>query len=270
MRWISGFLLVAFLSGEAVAAPCKKVSAGAVVDFSHPAADYRIERGGEDIQLTYFMQLRPGDRVTFAHDGFLSIQSGNGTATWRRINAPLCIVEGEVPNWIERAQASIGDRLTRSRDRGSVPMITRSEGPLRAAFEGAEAGEAIIASGERRLAFAWQGGVAPFSVRLSEPGGALLVDEHEIMSRTLILRKPRRLSEGTHTLEVADASGDPPLVVQLVAGPEAPPVGDAASAMARAGELASRGQELDAFMTLSPFREDSASAAAFMTILAAE
>ncbi len=268
MKFLALFLLFLGFSGSALAERCHRIPPGVIVDFNEPSHEYRLVRSKREEPIRFFMPLISGDRLSFSHTGYLSVQTADGTATWSSQYSPICVAEGEPVTWAERISQHITERLTRSRDRGYVPTVTRGEGSLRVAFGDAGSGYAVIGSGTRNLAFSWLQGISPFEVRLIDKAGALVVDESQVLSRTLILESPRVIPEGDYILEIRDSSGDDPIVVSLKAISPNGPVTDASSAMALAGELAASGRELDAFFVLSPYRFESKSASDFMDVLA--
>lgn len=261
--------LATALVPRAAAADCTDLKAGVVVDFQGGSANYELIRGERRVAISFFSEARNGDRLRLLQAGRISIQRGNGQIqNISQVGSWFCIRSGPPVRPFDNFVRNLGDLLTAARD-GVGSLITRGDGDLALAPRTLADGTAVVGTGSRSLALAWQGGVAPFSVEIGQAGRAPIVSEADIHARLLRLREPRMLASGRYTVRVRDATGAVVEGTFSASGHAPANPGSAEEAMGIAARLLEAGPShaYDAFLVLSPFRAQSQSASQLMDLV---
>jgi hypothetical protein len=209
--WIlAGYLC---LTGVANAA----LDVGWIDAVSDPLGIASIQRGSERAPITRFQTLREGDILSALGDARINIRLGEGSKSVAisASNSPYVIARvGEVPvvwskvmSWLREValrnmgkgqpeQERLAIAVTRSSDETNnplnIPMFPQTEYSLLA--------------GQRDLHFVWRGGIAPYSVRLTnKQTGALIAQQTNIVGEEVVL-KSVTIEPGTYLLRISDAS----------------------------------------------------------------
>lgn len=273
--WIAALVLAAPVAAQSPSSPkCRWINSGLIVNFLGRTDGYELLRGGRRITLAFFSELQGGDVLrVVARAGRLVVEEPSGsTFAVSAADGRLCVRRSSRPSKRDNFLRSIGELLTRRRDEPADDLVSRGGDPLQLAPADLAAGTALVTASVRTLAFAWNGGRAPFQVRMIAPDGAVLVAEHGIGKRLLRLSKPQSIAPGRYRVIVSDANG-----VEVsgafrsiadgssIASSESPD-----SAIARSAKLLAEGENrsFDAFLVLSRYRGDSGTPAELMDVLA--
>jgi len=202
------------LGGPANAA----VEVGWVEAVTNQTGTAVIQRGSERLSVTRFQMLQAGDILSATEDARIDIRLGEGSKVLAvtTANSPYLIQRvGEVPGawskmlgWLrEIALHKVGkgkpdvDRVAIAASRTGN---TNTEPLSLAMFSNPEY---FLLAGQRDLHLVWRGGVAPFSVRLTNKQTNALVGQQASVSARETTLTSAALDPGTYLLRVADASG---------------------------------------------------------------
>ena len=174
----------------------------------------RIERHGKSIAPALLLPLQVGDRLTSLRpDNELYVQLGNHRVIITAQNSPYRIPAIDAPpgflNRLRSKLVSVGGRLTTQYVRSSIPISTSSRGgdsPLSMPL--IEDGVSRFRTTRTGLALAWDGGTAPFLVRVLAIGKQELASQHVadgVRTRVEFTRGPVPL--GIIQVVVQDSAG---------------------------------------------------------------
>ena len=134
------------------------------------AAVLHLERNGKKMPVEPFMRLQVGDRFLFEDkSGVTSVDAAFSNGLRRRFAAGQAQVEpiaGKVPSVPVNLLSWLQARLSTPEQR-LVMAVSRSATSGRAIRSPLLGNETRFLAGARVMALAWQGGAAPYSVRLS-------------------------------------------------------------------------------------------------------
>jgi len=145
---------------------------GYVEQLVGPVSEIHIERDGTPVALALLLPLQTGDRVIVNGAGNeLHMRLGTRPQVITAANSPFQVPEVEVPpGFLTRLGSTlvaVGKRLTTQYVHSSVPVSTSSrgkDGPLTIAL--VEDGVSRISPNRTDLFIAWDGGTAPYVVRI--------------------------------------------------------------------------------------------------------
>lgn len=177
-----------------------------------------IQRGSERLAVTRFQMLQAGDVLSATEGARIDIRLGESSKVLAvtAANSPYLIQRaGEVPGawskmlgWMRQlALHKVGkgkpeiDRVaiaaSRTGNSNTEPLsIAKFSNP-----------EYFLLAGQRDLHLAWRGGVAPFSVRITNKQTNALVGQQTGISTREAVLTSASLDPGTYLLRIAEAGG---------------------------------------------------------------
>ena len=187
---------------------------GYVEQLVGPISAIHIERDGTPVALALLLPLQTGDRVTVNGAGNeLHMRLGTRPQVITAANSPFQIPEIEVPpGFLTRLGSTliaVGKRLTTQYVHSSVPVSTSSrgkDGPLTIAL--VEDGVSRISSHRTDLFIAWDGGTAPYVVRIrGKLSGDVARQEVEDGTRARVTLPAGGIQTGTIQIVLQDSKG---------------------------------------------------------------
>jgi hypothetical protein len=213
---LAGLILVAPHSGVDIADAKKPhlPGVGYVEQLVGPISEIHIERDGTPVALALLLPLQTGDRVTVNGAGNeLHMRLGTRPQVITAANSPFQIPEIEVPpGFLTRLGSTlvaVGKRLTTQYVHSSVPVSTSSrgkDGPLTIAL--VEDGVSRISPNRADLFIAWDGGTAPYVVRIrGKMNGDIARQEAGDSTRARVTLPAGGIRTGTIQIVVQDSKG---------------------------------------------------------------
>lgn len=187
---------------------------GYVEQLVGPISEIHIERDGTPVALALLLPLQTGDRVTVNGAGNeLHMRLGTRPQVITAANSPFQIPEIEVPpGFLTRLGSTlvaVGKRLTTQYVHSSVPVSTSSrgkDGPLTIAL--VEDGISRISPNRADLFIAWDGGTAPYVVRIrGKMNGDIARQEVGDSTRARLTLPSGGIQTGTIQIVVQDSKG---------------------------------------------------------------
>jgi hypothetical protein len=176
--------------------------------------DIQIDRRGKLLQPAILLPLRPDDRVFLKPGSELYLQLGNRRVLIGDKDSPYRVPTVDAPpaflTRLRSALVSLGGKLTRQYVRSSVPVSTSSrghEGPLSMPIVEDEVSR--LSSHRTAVHIAWEGGTAPFAVKIVSGKGKKLAGQEGIQDWRLRLPFPSgAIPEGPARIVVETSAGD--------------------------------------------------------------
>lgn len=187
---------------------------GYVEQLVGPISEMHIERDGTPVALALLLPLQTGDRVTVNGAGNeLHMRLGTRPQVITPANSPFQIPEIEVPpGFLTRLGSTlvaVGKRLTTQYVHSSVPVSTSSrgkDGPLTMTL--VEDGVSRISPNRADLFIAWDGGTAPYVVRIrGKMNGDIARQEVGDSTRARLPLPAGGIPTGTFQILVLDSKG---------------------------------------------------------------
>ncbi|MDO9117617.1 MAG: hypothetical protein Q7U39_06655 [Nitrospira sp.] len=208
--------LVAPYSGVDIAGAKKPhlPGVGYVEQLVGPISEIHLERDGAPVALALLLPLQTGDRVTVNGAGNeLHMRLGTRPQVITAATSPFQIPEIEVPpGFLTRLGSTlvaVGKRLTTQYVHSSVPVSTSSRGkdaPL--AMTLVEDGVSRISPNRADLFIAWDGGTAPYVVRIrGKMKGDIARQEVGDHTRARLTLPAGGIQPGTIQIVVQDGKG---------------------------------------------------------------
>lgn len=176
-----------------------------VIDFEGAASDYVVRRGGAEIPLEKLMVLDSGDVLIIRSEaGTITLVDQANTRHILTAGDPPFVVPDSEPlpgllsnirEWVRSWWNTRGNQTTRT-------TAAVSKGDLDPVITGTVNRESMLLAGTRRLYVAWNGGIAPFELRLVSASGQVLVELFDIHQSSI--RMPEvSLQPGVYSLQIS-------------------------------------------------------------------
>lgn len=193
----------------------ERTIAGRIVDFDGKPEHYQVLRDGHPLPIQKPLDLVDGDEITVLQDArriFLVLYNGDGLLVeLTKPKGRFVVQAGQLPNVSVNIMRWLWGWLATAHEEheaSTVSMHVRGAGgnallslPLLSEWAG------HLVAGTRPLALAWQGGQAPYRVRVRQADAVVPVLAMDLVPESRVRTAPIVLQPGTYVVEIQDSKG---------------------------------------------------------------